>query len=76
MAVTRPSNSPTALGEFEGGEGGSSERMFTIKEEEDVKVTMLVWVEGTDKDCTNFIQMDDIVGNIQFISKETTESGR
>lgn len=67
---------PSALSEFEGGEGGNSETLFTIQEEVDVKVTMLVWVEGTDEDCTNSIQMDDIVGNIQFVSKETTGSGR
>ena len=63
---------PSALGGFENGEDGRSETLFTIQEEVDVKVTMLVWVEGTDVDCTNSIQMDDIVGNIQFVSKETT----
>lgn len=67
---------PSALSEFEGGEGGNSETLFTIQEEVDVKVTMLVWVEGTDEDCTNSIQMDDIIGNIQFVSKETTGSTR
>lgn len=65
---------PTALADFEEGENGNSEALFTIQEEEDVKVTMLVWVEGTDEDCTNSIQMDDILGNIQFVSKETTGS--
>ena len=67
---------PSALGSFIGGEGGNSEVLFTIQEEVDVKVTMLVWVEGTDTDCTNSIQMDNIVGNIQFVSKETTANGR
>lgn len=33
-------------------------------------VTMLIWIEGTDDDCTNSIQLDEIVGNIQFTSKD------
>lgn len=67
---------PSLGGEFEGGEGGNSETLFTIREEEDVKVTMLVWIEGTDDDCTNSIQMDEIIGNIQFISKDAEDTGR
>lgn len=66
---------PAAGGEFEEGEGGNSEVLFTIREEEDVKVTMLVWIEGTDDDCTNSIQMDEIIGNIQFISKDAETAG-
>ena len=67
---------PTAGGEFEGGEGGNSEKLFTIREDEDVLVTMLVWIEGTDEDCTNSIQMDEIIGNIQFISRDAEGGGR
>lgn len=67
---------PASGGDFEDGEGGNSKRMFTIKEEEDVLVTMLIWIEGTDDDCTNSIQMDEIVGNIQFISKDAEKTGR
>lgn len=61
---------------FEGGVGGNSEKLFTIKEEEDVLVTMLVWIEGTDEDCTNSIQMDKITGNIQFISRDAEAADR
>lgn len=57
-------------GAFDGGEDGNSKKLFTIREEEDVRVTMLVWIEGTDDDCTNSIQMDQIIGNIQFTSKD------
>lgn len=67
---------PSEGGEFEGGENGYSKKLFTIKEEEDVKVTMLVWIEGTDDDCTNSIQLGEIMGNIQFISKDAEENGR
>lgn len=66
---------PTSGGEFENGENGNSEVLFTIREEEDVKVTMLVWIEGTDDDCRNSIQMDKITGNIQFISKDAEKTG-
>ena len=67
---------PTAGAEFEGGDGRNSEVLFTIREETDVKVTMLVWIEGTDEDCTNSIQMDEIVGNIQFVSQDAGYADR
>ncbi len=67
---------PSSGGEFEGGEGGCSEKLFTIREEEDVLVTMLVWIEGTDDDCRNPIQMDEITGNIQFTSRDASGTGR
>lgn len=46
------------------------EKLFEIEEEQDVKVTMRVWMEGTDEDCTNSNELDEIIGNIQFISSE------
>lgn len=67
---------PSEGGEFANGENGNSRKIFTIREEEDVRVTMLVWIEGTDEDCTNSIQMDQIIGNIQFTSKDAESSGR
>ncbi|MDE7333672.1 MAG: hypothetical protein K2O16_15915 [Lachnospiraceae bacterium] len=65
---------PSPGGEFADGENGNSKTLFTIREEEDVLVTMLIWIEGTDDDCTNSIQMDDIVGNIQFTSKDAEDA--
>lgn len=67
---------PSADSDFDGGENGYSKKLFTIREEEDVLVTMLVWIEGTDDDCTNSIQMDQIIGNIQFTSKDAESTGR
>ena len=75
-AVRQYHHQPLDGGEFEGGEGGNSEKLFTIKEDEDVLVTMLVWIEGTDDDCTNSIQMDEIIGNIQFISRDAQAAVR
>lgn len=47
-----------------------SEKLFNIGENQDVKVTMRIWIEGTDDDCTNSIESDNIVGQIQFVSTE------
>ena len=33
-------------------------------------MTMRVWMEGTDEDCTNSNELDELIGNIQFISSE------
>lgn len=63
-------------GAFAGGDNGNSEKLFIIEEEQDVKVTMRVWMEGTDDDCTNSNEMDEIVGQIQFISAEVKDGGR
>lgn len=76
MGAYKTMKQPAPGADFEGGENGNSETMFTIEEEVDVKVTMLVWVEGTDEDCTNSIQLDEIVGNIQFISKDAVSATR
>lgn len=62
----------TSDGNFIDGEDGNSEKLFEIEEEQDVKVTMRVWMEGTDEDCTNSNELDEIIGNIQFISSEVT----
>lgn len=52
------------------GEATRSRSLVTIKEGEDIRVKMIVWLEGTDKDCMDEIAADRIVGQIQFISEE------
>lgn len=47
-----------------------SETICTIKEGVDIKVTMRIWIEGMDKDCSNDVAADKIAGQIQFISDE------
>lgn len=44
--------------------------LFTITEGQDVKVTMKVWIEGTDVDCTNSIVLDEIIARFQFMSAD------
>ena len=55
---------------FIDGDASMSDAICTIKEGVDVKVTMRVWVEGMDEDCTNEVAADKIFGQIQFISQE------
>lgn len=50
-----------------------SEALVTIKEGEDIHVTMKVWLEGTDKDCMDGVAADQIVGQIQFVSEENLD---
>lgn len=46
--------------------------LFSIEENADVKVTMRVWIEGTDLDCTDSIALDKITAMFEFMSRETT----
>lgn len=55
------------------GNPARSNSLVTIKEGEDIKVTMRIWLEGTDEDCDNEIAADQIAGQIQFISEENLE---
>lgn len=55
------------------GSGGTKEKsdaICSIKEGQDVEVTMRIWVEGMDKDCDNEIAADKMKGQIQFVSQE------
>lgn len=56
---------------FVGGTDNHSAKLFTIAANTPVKVTMRVWLEGTDADCVNEITLNNIIGQIQFISEET-----
>lgn len=48
--------------------GSGSNYLFKVKADVDNKVTMRIWIEGKDVDCTNSIQLDEVVGNLQFSS--------
>ena len=61
----------TKEGEFiESDNGKDSPILFTIAEDVDVKVTMRVWIEGTDLDCTDSIALDQIAAMFEFMSAE------
>ncbi len=50
--------------------GDNSPYLFRIRENEDVKITMRVWVEGTDLDCTDSIALDKITAMFEFMSAD------
>ncbi len=50
--------------------GDNSPILFTIEEGFDVKVTMRVWIEGTDLDCTDSIALDKITAMFEFMSMD------
>ena len=52
------------------GKDNKSAILCTIKENQPVKVTMRVWIEGSDADCVNGISAKSIAGQIQFIAEE------
>lgn len=47
-----------------------SEELFKIPLNTDCKITMYVWIEGSDKDCTEYISSQDISSQLQFICDE------
>ena len=50
--------------------GEDSPILFSIEENVDVKITMRVWIEGTDSDCTDSIALDKITAMFEFMSAE------
>lgn len=55
------------------GNGDDSPALFQIEEGKDVKVTMRVWIEGTDYDCTDSIALDKITAMFEFMSAEAAD---
>lgn len=53
--------------------GDDSPVLFTIEENADVKVTMRVWIEGTDLDCTDSIALDKITAMFEFMSADAAD---
>lgn len=44
--------------------------LFRIPVNTNAKITMYIWLEGTDPECTNAIEADDITANFQFYSDD------
>ena len=53
--------------------GDDSPILFQLEENVDVKVTMRVWIEGTDLDCTNSIALDKITALFEFMSADAAD---
>lgn len=67
-----------AGGTFTGESGevyytGDSSELFKVKGNVPTKVTVRVWFEGTDEDCTNNIQNAQITSQLKFVSHKITE---
>lgn len=59
-----------AFGDFE-----SRPTLFTLKENEMVRIDVYIWLEGQDQDCVSEIRNAQIMANLQFDSDPDTESG-
>lgn len=67
-----------AGGTFTGEKGtvyynGDSSELFKVKGNVPTKVTIRVWFEGTDSDCTNDIQNAQITSQLKFVSHKITK---
>ncbi len=58
------------------GEFLTDTELFTITNDELAKVSLYVWLEGQDKDCTNVIGHESqLQANVQFATKSDGQSG-
>lgn len=58
------------------GDFTSNAELFHLKPEELAKITIYVWLEGQDADCTNVIGHEaQIVASIQFVTESKGQSG-
>jgi hypothetical protein len=57
-----------ASGQFQGANAPDSAYIFEVEPNQELLVTMRVWIEGKDPECANSIQLNDITGSIQFAS--------
>ena len=51
---------------------GDSDALFTIQGDTPTEVTVRVWFEGTDAQCCNEIQLNDIVAQLKFVANKAT----
>lgn len=49
----------------------TSNGTITLQGNEDTRVTMTIWIEGTDPDCANEMSLDNIIAQLQFVKVES-----
>lgn len=59
-----------AFGDFE-----SNPTLFSLKEDEMVRIDVYIWLEGQDQDCVSEIRDAQILANLQFDADPDTQSG-
>lgn len=52
----------------------SQSQTISLVGNQDTKVTMRIWIEGTDTDCVNEISLHDIIAQLQFEEATTTNN--
>ncbi len=56
-----------ADGTFAGGTtAGGSQGLFKLKADTPTLITLYIWIEGSDEDCINQIELDDLIMQLQF----------
>lgn len=54
-----------------GNTNGDSKGFITLKKDTATLVTLYIWIEGTDDDCVNQIELDDLKMQLQFEKVKT-----
>ena len=57
------------------GEFTSDTELFSLKRDQMAMISLYIWLEGQDIDCTNEIKEAQILANIQFIAEPDNQSG-
>lgn len=57
------------------GEFMTDPYLFSLEEDEIVRIELYIWLEGQDVDCTNEIQKAQILASIQFATESENQSG-
>ncbi len=58
------------LGKFE-----NKKKLFSLAQNETVKIDLFIWLEGQDEDCTNAIEGARLLANLQFLAEPTQGTG-
>lgn len=48
------------------GSNDTSSVLFTLQKDKATKITLDIWIEGDDDQCVNQIQLDNLIGQLQF----------
>jgi hypothetical protein len=57
------------------GDFDKNPTLFSLKEDEMVRIDIYIWMEGQDKDCINEIRDAQILANLQFHTEMDNQSG-
>lgn len=55
-------------GTFGAGNAGTSDAVLTLQNNEATRITLYLWIEGTDAQCGNEIAAKDIISQLKFVT--------